>query len=111
MYQWALKPADCSKRALELQKKGKCNFFMHSDDHPVRGCSCCDQYEPVADKKDNFSIYQTCVDTTTSSSTYQKCFNEVNLYRHNGLRKTHGAAALKTDKTLAEGAAKRAKAL
>jgi len=56
-YQWALTPLECSKRAIELQKKGTCNFFMHSDDHPVQGCSCCDLYEPVADKTHQFSIF------------------------------------------------------
>jgi hypothetical protein len=56
-FQWALKPADCHKRAKKLQESGSCNFFMHSEDYPSLGCSCCDTYEPVADAKNNYSVF------------------------------------------------------
>lgn len=111
MYQWAEYPIECAARAIELQKAGSCNFFMHSDDFPVQGCSCCDLYEPVADTKLNYSIFQTCVDDGADTTTFKKCFNDVNLYQHNALRKTHGANPLTVDKALAEGAAKRAAVL
>ena len=86
---------------------------MHSDDYPVQGCSCCDLFEPLEDKKHNFNIFKTCVDDdiTTATSDYKKCFNKVNLYYHNSLRKTHGAAALTEDTTLAVDATKRARVL
>lgn len=84
---------------------------MHSDDFPVQGCFCCDTYEPIADKTHNFSIFQTCIDDTSSTSTYQKCFNEVNLNQHNALRKKHETPDLHTDRALAESAAKRAEVL
>lgn len=56
-YRWALTPKECSARAVALQKTGSCNFYMHSDDFPVEGCACCDQYEPVADKVHNYNIF------------------------------------------------------
>jgi len=85
---------------------------MHSDDYPVQGCSCCDTFEPIADKVHNYSIFQTCVDDTTSASTYQKCFNEVNRYQHNALRKKHGVKKdLIEDKTLAAGAVAHAQSM
>jgi len=108
-------PKECADRAKALQADGSCSFFMHSDDYPVEGCYCCELYEPVADTKYNYSIYQTCQEDSKSTGKYQKCINDVNLSQHNSLRKKHGADVktelLKIDKTLAEGATKRAEAL
>jgi hypothetical protein len=36
-----------------------------------------------------------------SKNTYQKCFNQVNLYQHNAKRTIHGANALEIDTGLA----------
>jgi hypothetical protein len=95
---------------------------LYSTDYPVEGCYCCDKYEPLDDTGKTgkqSDIYRTCVDGAAPAAgkdggRYQKCFNEINVAKHNAYRKSHardGSTALVVKKPLAEAAEAYAKKL
>lgn len=69
---WAKTAKTCFEKASKLQAGGECNFFMHSAEYPVKGCYCCDDYDPVADPTDKYTIFYSCNDDDKTNP--QKCF-------------------------------------